>query len=608
MTNKPTRQSTKTRVTKKIILEDEEYVIITNILSTIPKEDPNPQNPTKLREKEENLQQPPVNKKIIEYDMDALKPFFIKYTKIDLQVDLSLIDVAKVAQRLTIIPVTYITHRYLLITPKKITMKPLLSNTKYQKAIQDVIKRIPYLEFRKPNHILSATLALNPDANITTFNPALNYVNIVEPFFFSIKRVNSKKLDILTGAKHSSPILGEEESATTGSGESLAETQLPDVFEKLFSVPVRQLIVVDRPVVIFAEKPSDLKYSYIELLKRALRELYRVYQGGLPIPSTISTSFEEVKLKIRAGGHVYTLDLDQVLEQEREREYLRYLMDRLEELYSQGLGYLVLYGTRESLKKLENLGLGITHLHLGLGKAKEESKGAQARKLWIIPRPIELRINEDKNVYGIVDLMWSRILNAGRDADALVSGGVGLDYYAASREDEYYREIARIAYDPEANLIVEPSPSGEGGLERESVVHYAVKALAVIHLKDNEYVPESEIYTEHDMEDIVLDVYAKHPKLGDLAIEVETLYGTKLPLLKLRKTVEQRLRKGLRTWIIIPSPQFFMLLPWIDEFRRAYRRQYGDLIEIFTIDIEEKKIIPFKEIINKIKSLIMSTT
>ncbi len=409
------------------------------------------------------------------------------------------------------------------------------------------------------------------------------------PSFFPVREVDSKRLDLSTYTKRSSTTLAKEEVATGGTSEALEELQLPDVFEKLFGVTAKQLIVVDRPVVIFAEKPSDPKYNYIEFLKRVLRELYRVYRGGLPNPSTISTSFEEVKLKVKVGGHVYTLDLDSMLEQEREREHFRYLVDRLEELYSQGLGYLVLYGTGGTLEKLEKLGLAVTHLYLGNVKEELHSVEAKKRKLWIIPRPVELRINEDKSVYCIVDLMWGRILNACRDTDALISGGMVLDYYAVSREDEYYREIARIAYDPEINLIVEPSSRGEGELERESVVHYALKALAVMHLRDNEGIPESEIHTEYDMGDIVLDVYARHSKLGDLAIEVETLYGTTIPLLKLRKTIESRLSKGLRTWIIILSPQFFLFLPWIARIRKAYKKKYGDLIEFFTIDLEKRK-------------------
>ncbi len=431
----------------------------------------------------------------------------------------------------------------------------------------------------------------------------LNYVITLRLSFFPVREVNPERLDLSTHTKRSSTTLAKEKVATGGAGEALEELQLPDIFEKLFGVTAKQLIVVDRPVVIFAEKPSDPKYNYIEFLKRVLREFYRVYRGGLPSPSTISTSFEEVKLKVKAGGHVYTLDLDRVLEQEREREQLRYIVDRLEELYSQGVGYLVLYGTRGTLEKLEKLGLAVTHLRLGKVKEKEfHSVQARKRKLWIIPRPVELRINEDKSVYCIVDLMWGRILNACRDADELVSGGVVLDYYAASSEDEYYREVARIAYDPEVNLIVEPSSRGEGELERESVVHYALKALAVMHLRENEGIPESEIYTEYDMGDIVLDVYARHPKLGDLAIEVETLYGTTLPLLKLRKTIESRLSRGLRTWIIIPSPQFFLFLPWIAKLREVYRRREKRNIEFFTIDLEKKKIISFKEVIRITKA------
>ncbi len=606
MPNQPKHRQAKTILLKKVISEDEEYTLIANIPMMISKLDSGSRSVSKFHKREDISQRfINKNKKIIEFNINALKPIFLKYIRVSFEVDSTFIDIAVEGKhRLIIFPITFTFRKYSPITLiNNVSLELLLPDSNYQEIIQDITKRMPDIGFRSPKPVLYANLDTKVYANITQTNMLLNYVTTLRLSFFPVREVNPRRLDLSTHTKRSSTTLAKEEVATGGTSESFEELQLPDIFEKLFGVSAKQVIVVDRPVVIFAEKPSDPKYNYIEFLKRVLRELYRVYQGGLPNPSTISTSFEEVKLKIKAGGHVYTLDLDRVLEQEREREHLKYLMDRLEELYSQGLGYLVLYGTRGTLEKLEKLGLAVTHLYLD--KVKEEkfhSVQARKRKLWIIPRPVELRINEDKSVYCTVDLMWGRILNACSDADALVSSGVVLDYYATSREDEYYREIARIAYDPEINLIVEPSPRGEGELKRESVVHYALKALAVMHLKDNEDISESEIYTEYDMGDIVLDVYARHPKLGDLAIEIETLYDTALPLLKLRKTIESRLSKGLRTWIIIPSPQFFLFLPWIARFRKAYKKKYGDLIEFFTFDLEEKQILSFKKLIKKIKN------
>ena len=106
------------------------------------------------------------------------------------------------------------------------------------------------------------------------------------------------------------------------------------------------------------------------------------------------------------------------------------------------------------------------------------------------------------------------------------------------------------------------------------------------------------------MGDVVLDVFVKHPRYGDLAIEVESLYGTALPLLKLRRTIDSRLSKGLRLWIVIPNPQFVLFMRDLAKLRDIYKKKYLDSVELFTLDTYSQRLISFPEIIEKIKQLI----
>jgi len=95
----------------------------------------------------------------------------------------------------------------------------------------------------------------------------------------------------------------------------------------------------------------------------------------------------------------------------------------------------------------------------------------------------------------------------------------------------------------------------------------------------------------------------KQPEHGDVAIEVETLYGTTIPPLKMKKRVESRLRKGLKMWIVIPNPQFMIYFKEISVLRAFYKKRYRDLVEFWTLDVKSQKLVSFKDLATKIKKL-----
>ena len=171
-------------------------------------------------------------------------------------------------------------------------------------------------------------------------------------------------------------------------------------------------------------------------------------------------------------------------------------------------------------------------------------------------------------------------------------------------EDEFYRKIRDLALSPETVIKVEPSKRDEEGLGGESLLHYSIKAFVVKYLIEHEKIPEYNVFTEHEVGDIIVDVFTKHPVHGDLAIEVETLYGTVLPLLKLRKTIESRLSKGLKLWIIIPNTQFMLFVRDIAKLRSIYRKKYLDSIEFFVLDVYSRKLVPFPEFVKRVKTLL----
>jgi len=323
-----------------------------------------------------------------------------------------------------------------------------------------------------------------------------------------------------------------------------------------------------------AEEPDKSKYNYIEFLKRILREVYRTRSKGLPIPTEHSTDFEEIKLEVKAKNAIYVINVDDV--NLSKKEIYKYLEDRLRELYSQGFGFLVFYGSEEKLRNIKNLWYTLPSSGLN-----------------ITPSFIEIHVDESKKIFTLANLMWGKI------EPFLSDVKISLDEHVLTLEDEFYSRIEKIASDWRTALVVEPSGEDEEGLGGESIEHYGIKAFVVKHLIENEGIQQSNIITEHNLGDIIVDVYVRHHKIGDIAVEIETLYGTVLPAIKLRKRIESRLEKGLKVWIVIPNPQFMIYFKEITALRKVYRKKYPDAVEFYTLDIYSKQLISFEKI-NKI--------
>ncbi len=336
-------------------------------------------------------------------------------------------------------------------------------------------------------------------------------------------------------------------------------------------------LLSERPIIILAEKPNDKSVEYIEFLKRILREIYRTRARGLPTPAHTSTTFDEIKLDIKAGKSIYVIDVDNVkIEGQNNRKHL---IDRIKELYSQNFGFIVLYGSESNLKEIKGLWM------------------PDVRGFSRLPKYVEVKIKDRDSALIFANLFWGIV-------EPVLDEPVNLDEYILKLEEEFYGNIEKIADDLKSILIVEPSKEDEEGIEGESIVHYGIKAFIVKYLTETEKIPIENIQTEFELGDAIIDVFVRHPKYGDIAIEVETLYGTTLPLLKLRKRIESRLKKGLKTWIVIPNTQFMIYLKEISALLSFYQRRYRGLIEFLTLDIKSNKLVSFKDIIKLIRSAI----
>ena len=519
-------------------------------------------------------------------ELYLLEPTTKSPTEISFNINKDITIPARTAPFNYVFPIKYFPKHFTKITSLKIERDIHPTLVTISNIVKEIQKNIPLIKLGKPELIKIFNIEKSVNIKVTPSIKALNYVVHPRLIFRRPYRIGQKKVNKEIMVKTSKSLSFTSSAGLMPKG-TLIEQE--DILKYFLGVTLSKMIM-DRPFLILAEKPQKKLFEYIEFLKRLLRELYRVYVGGLPGPLDLRTKFEEVKLDVRAGKHICVIDVDKVFGKDIESNIVKYVMDRLRELYSQGLGFLIFYGSKESLNNIRKT---LWHLRVFKDKYFTYSLGGK------VPQPIWVNIWEDSKVYNLANLVWGRIDNF----EHIPKENVDLDSYVVMLEEEFYRRITELASDPYMIIKVEPSKRDEEKLGGETLLHYGTKAFVVKCLIEQEKIPDINILTEYKINDIVLDIFVKHPKYGDLSIEVETLYGTSLPLLKLRKTIESRLSKGLKLWIVIPNPQFMLFFGDLAKLRSIYKEKYLDSIEFFTIDIYSQKLIPFIKVMEKIKQL-----
>jgi hypothetical protein len=342
--------------------------------------------------------------------------------------------------------------------------------------------------------------------------------------------------------------------------------------EEAYSEPLLRLGVVisERPVVIVARPTS---FGYVELLKRVLREIYRVRSGGLPEPKHVSMP-EDLRLllpvDVGAGRRVFVLDLSGELKVEkRDAERLR---DRLRELFSQDFGFFVIYGDV----------LGIWERAL-----TEAARGYAS----VVPSPVEVSMRPGRLPFYVLlaNAMWGRVSDPVLDYERL--GFRKFDEFVVWLEDQYWRRLGEVGFE----VLYKTRPSAG---ERESELHYLVKAFVVRHLAER--VDPDCVETEKGEDTAVFDVVVTCGNLQGLVVEVETLYGTGIVVHKLVETVERaggetvKRAGGRKMWIVVPNPQAVIYLPLLLRTRRELRKEHD--VEFYTLDVTSRGLVRLTDV------------
>ncbi|MFP3320496.1 MAG: hypothetical protein RXO24_08020 [Acidilobus sp.] len=391
-------------------------------------------------------------------------------------------------------------------------------------------------------------------------------------------------------------------------------------------------LVPDRPLLIIARHAKG--FDYIEFLKRALREVYRVRVGGLPEPKHVSNVADLqplIPVEVGAGGRIFVIDLvsgdlGRLLREEassgevkgpsqatpekmKSRDILCRIRDRLRELFSQGYGFIVIYGDYYVLYVLRMM-LSQGHCDHYVGslvnsaQAEAPREGAPENYVLTTWKSISPETLKESLYVLLANLMWGRVSEPKIDYEDIGS----FDGLVVRLEDEYWRALEGALKDFDIQVLVRPSAEGdEAG--RESMSHYLTKAFMVNYLVSRlteefkgKGAKEDEarrralecVKTEHQPggANVRFDVYVNGGcgSMSKLVVEVETLYGTGTALHKVLDTIESRVNAGAdRLWVVVPSPQAVIYLPQLlrlERYVRKLERFKGKEIRFYTLDVK----------------------
>ena len=330
----------------------------------------------------------------------------------------------------------------------------------------------------------------------------------------------------------------------------------------------------ERPIIILAEKSED---DYIGALKLILREIYRIKVGGFPEAIVTKKEKKEVE-EVKAERRIHLIDDSEdkffdffkinKVENLEKVDMDKLLEERIEELALQGFGFLVFYLKKENFDFLCN------------------SFGIKEHK---IPRLILIRGKElkEEEREKISSASWGFLEPNG--------SWRSLSDYFSGYEKKFYNKLEKMSSSKYAISVRESAEDEEGG--KESNLHYLLKIFLVKYLREKLKI-EGEIETETEKEGIIPDIFIPSE---NLAIEVETLYGTGIARLRrLGRTIEKYEEKGYKLWVVIPNLQLLLFHKDIKEIIKTFKDKNKEL-KFFGIDLNKHGACSLDDLKKKLK-------
>lgn len=367
---------------------------------------------------------------------------------------------------------------------------------------------------------------------------------------------------------------------------------IPPLYEFLFE-SVEGSIASREPICVVAAKSDDDKYR--QTLETLCREQFRQHVGGKPhadlLASTEVETIEQTRVQNRivsiddsdSGFFEFTSRIDQdvtaeLLEEESSGDLERLRM-RIDEFFSEGLGYLLLF--------VEDRFAGDLYEHLR--SAKEIRESNEIIQLRLRPLPDDVKRE-------IVRLAWG---NVHIDTD-----GRELDHLFHTAEDRF-KDALKPRGEVEEITSHDENP--------ESRMHYWVKCFVVEYLLNREGLKPISNYTRPDLKQKVMteeqpwgdsnprpDVYL--PRSGG-AFEIETLYESDHK--KITRTIDKYEGTNVKQVnVIVPN---LTCLRNLDAVLRKTQEKPGEMfqndVKFWTLNLAERELMPLGDLCQDLNEL-----
>ena len=356
----------------------------------------------------------------------------------------------------------------------------------------------------------------------------------------------------------------------------------------------------DKPVVILLSKSDDDDYG--TAVQVFARELFKELAGGLPTGKIWSEHDHGIEIDLQANNHIQFIDNTNTKYFEPNSSNFKteksvnwaHLGNRLQQLIHQGFGFIIFQIQEEVIddfnEKIEEL-TGDRKPHIivlhprfeGSGKLISSSDG----KLVYIENLIEIKKEISKALWGFVNPV----------NDDRWKNGTAFDNFFSACElkyDEKMKEIgtSSITIKRKKTMLKILVEAGEN----ESNIHYLMKVFVYKYLIEKKNYLNESIETEKKFNGAIPDL-----KVNGIVIEIETLFGTGIPINKIIRTIKKYSKENVEVWLVIKNIDVFFYYPHLMQLTENAKDQYNINVKIFTLDLENNDLVNIKDVKNRIR-------
>jgi len=178
------------------------------------------------------------------------------------------------------------------------------------------------------------------------------------------------------------------------------------------------------------------------------------------------------------------------------------------------------------------------------------------------------------------------------------------DFKCNKREDScfsvgrtaFYSRLESLTADPRYGVVDRDD-------DDDSDLHYLLKVFTYRYFVEKLQVNPENVKVGHDFGDAKTDILVDS---WMLAVDIETLYGAGfIPWSKLWKAAKKY--RGLpvkEAWIVIPPFHFMLFAGGILKLSRLLRKEYGDKVRLYTVDLSQDVLVSVEEYAKKVREAI----